>query len=208
MELFARPASTLETYLLRRELLLPDERRALHEGDWPVLAEDPALADGVSMLSERNRVSALELNSYMRDMLLRDGDVFSMAVGLELRVPLLDHVFVEGVVRLPGGWKAPDPRPKPLLLDAVGPGMPASVPERSKRGFTFPWNSWLRGPMRDHVHRALHEKDVWRAVGIAPEAPEQLLKRFEAGDARVGGLQVMALWVLQEYAQRHQLAVA
>jgi asparagine synthase (glutamine-hydrolysing) len=208
MELFARPASTLETYLLRRELLLPDERRALHEGDWPVLADDPALADGVSELSERNRVSALELNSYMRDMLLRDGDVFSMAVGLELRVPLLDHVFVEGVVRLPGGWKAPDPRPKPLLLDAVGPALPASVPERSKRGFTFPWDAWLRGPMRDRVHRALHEKDVWRAVGIAPEAPEQLWKRFEAGDARVGGLQMMALWVLQEYAQRHQLAVA
>jgi asparagine synthase (glutamine-hydrolysing) len=208
MELLARPASTLETYLLRRELLLPDERRALHKGDWPALSENRSLADDVSMLSRRNRVSALELNSYMRDMLLRDGDVFSMAVGLELRVPLLDHMLVEGVVRLPGGWKAPDPRPKPLLLDAVGRSLPASVSERNKRGFTFPWNAWLRGPMRDRVHRALHEEDIWRAIGIAPEASQQLWRRFEAGDARVGGLQVMALWVLQEYAQRHQLAAA
>ena len=208
LELLARPASTVEAYLLRRELLLPAERRALHDGHWPVPDVDRSLPPELSALSEENQVSALELSNYMRDMLLRDGDVFSMAVGLELRVPLLDHVFVEGVVRLPGTWKGPDPRPKPLLLDAVGPSLPASVPERRKRGFTFPWNAWLRGPMRDRVHRALHEQDVWRAVGLVPEAPEQLWRRFESGDPRVGGLQVMALWVLQEFVKRHGLAVA
>jgi len=208
LELFARPPSTVETYLLRRELLLPNERRALHSGQWQGLTSDWAIAEDVSSLSESNRVSALELSSYMRDMLLRDGDVFSMAVGLELRVPLLDHVFVEGVVRLPGDWKEPDPRPKPLLLDAVGPALPASVPDRRKRGFTFPWDAWIRGPMRTRVDRAVHEQEVWKAVGIAPAAPEQLWTRFHAGDPRVGGLQVMALWVLHEYAHRHGLAVA
>ncbi|HTP26907.1 MAG TPA: asparagine synthase-related protein, partial [Anaeromyxobacteraceae bacterium] len=198
---------TLEAYLLRRELLLPAERKALHNGSGPVAEVDRAVPPGLSRLSGANQVSVLELSNYMRDMLLRDGDVFSMAVGLELRVPLLDHVFVEGVVRLPGGWKAPDPRPKPLLLDAVGPALPASVPERRKRGFTFPWNAWLRGPMRNRVHRALNEPDVWRALNLDPAAPERLWRRFEAGDPRVGGLQVMALWVLQEYVNRYDLRV-
>ena len=207
LELLARPASTLEAYLVRRELLLPAERKALHNGSGPVAEVDRAVPPGLSRLSGANQVSVLELSNYMRDMLLRDGDVFSMAVGLELRVPLLDHVFVEGVVRLPGGWKAPDPRPKPLLLDAVGPALPASVPERRKRGFTFPWNAWLRGPMRNRVHRALNEPDVWRALNLDPAAPERLWRRFEAGDPRVGGLQVMALWVLQEYVNRYDLRV-
>jgi asparagine synthase (glutamine-hydrolysing) len=206
MELFARPPSAVESYLLRRELLLPGERRLLRAGKVP--RTDRAFVEDVGELSERNQVSALELNSYMRDMLLRDADVFSMAVGLELRVPLLDHVFVETVVRLPGRWKGPDPRPKPLLLDAVGPSLPSSVPERRKRGFTFPWDAWLRGPMRDRVSRSLHEEDVWRAIGIAPEAPAQLWTKFVAQHGRVGGLQIMALWVLREYAQRHGLAVA
>jgi asparagine synthase (glutamine-hydrolysing) len=207
MELFARPSSTVETYLLRRELLLPEERRALHNGHWPALASNLAETENVAELSQKNRVSALELSTYMRDMLLRDGDGFSMSVGLELRVPFLDHVFVEGVVKLPGAWKAPDPRPKPLLLDAVGPTLPSSVLARTKRGFTFPWDSWLRGPMKDRVRGALNEDEVWRAVGIVPHAPRQLWTRFLEQDGRVGGLQIMALWVLQEYVKRHGLAV-
>ena len=144
----------------------------------------------------------------MRDMLLRDGDVFSMAVGLELRVPLLDHVFVERVVGLSGTWKAPDPRPKPLLLDAVGPGLPPSVPERRKRGFTFPWEAWIRGPMHDRVCRALNEQGIWEAVGLDPAGPDRLWARFEDCDPRMGGLQVVALWSLGEFLQRHQLTVA
>jgi asparagine synthase (glutamine-hydrolysing) len=208
MELLARPASSVESYLLRRELLLPDERRALHASGWRGGEIDRALPAGVAELSEKNQVSALELGTYMRDMLLRDGDVFSMAVGLELRVPLLDHVFVEGVVHLPGGWKAPDPRPKPLLVDAVGPSLPASVPERRKRGFAFPWDAWMRGPMHGRVHQAMHEQAVWRAVGLEPVAPQRLWSRFESGDARVGGLQIMALWVLQDFVRRNGLAIA
>jgi hypothetical protein len=82
------------------------------------------------------------------------------------------------------------------------------VLERRKRGFTFPWNAWLRGPMRDRVQRALHEQDVWRAVGIVPDAPARLWTRFVEQDGRVGGLQIVALWVLKDFVQRHALAVA
>ena len=205
IELLGRPASIVQAYRLRRELLLPAERRALHDGHWPDAQFEHGLPAALSSLSEANQVSALELGNYMRDMLLRDADIFSMAVGLELRVPLLDHLFVERVVRLPGLWKGPDPRPKPLLLDAVGPGLSPSVSQRRKRGFTFPWDTWLRGPMRARVHRALREQDVWEAVGMVPQGPQRLLNRFESGDVRVGGLQILALWVLQEYVQRHAL---
>jgi asparagine synthase (glutamine-hydrolysing) len=205
IELLARPASTVEAYLLRRELLLPAERRALHEGTLPAPEIHPAVLAELSRLSEANQVSALELGNYMQHMLLRDADVFSMAVGLELRVPLLDHVFVEGVVRLPGRWKAPDPRPKPLLIDAVGPGLPPAISGRRKRGFTFPWDAWIRGPLRTRVQHALNEREVWSSVGLDPVAPSRLWSQFDSGDGRVQGLQVMALWVLQEYVRRHEL---
>jgi asparagine synthase (glutamine-hydrolysing) len=202
LELLSRPPAALESYLLRRELLLDEDRRALGARGTAALAWS---VEGLSLLSERNQVSALELGGYMRDMLLRDGDVFSMAVGLELRVPFLDHVLVEKVARLPGHWKAPDPRPKPLLVDAVGGALHPSVSARPKRGFTFPWDAWLHGPMRERAARALDDQDLWRAAEFVPEAPGLLWKRFQSGDGRVGGLQVLALWVLHDYLQRHDL---
>ena len=102
-----------------------------------------------------NQVSLFELSAYLRHMLLRDADVFSMAHGLEVRVPLLDHRLVELVAQMPGSFKQRDARPKPLLLDAVGPRLPALAWARGKQGFTFPWDGWLRGPLRQRATLAI-----------------------------------------------------
>jgi asparagine synthase (glutamine-hydrolysing) len=88
----------------------------------------------------RDAVSALEIQRYMRNQLLRDSDVMSMAHGLELRVPLVDRELFEVIVRIPAAIRL---RPgKQLLLDAV-PEIPAWVRGRAKRGFLFPYESWL-----------------------------------------------------------------
>jgi asparagine synthase (glutamine-hydrolysing) len=128
-----------------------------------------------------------------------------MSVGLELRVPFLDHRFVEAAVSLPGRWKRPDPRPKPLLLDAVGPRLPSQAQRRVKRGFTFPWDPWLRGPMRSAASRVLADRERWSALGFEPTAPSSLWERFERRDPRVGALQIMALWTLGEYVVRNAI---
>src|SRR5207245_6396549 len=136
-------------------------------------------------------------------MLLRDADVFSMAHGLEVRVPLLDHRLVELVAQMPGSFKQRDSRPKPLLLDAVGPRLPALAWARGKQGFTFPWDGWLRGPLRQRAALAMRQGDVWRGLGIDPQGPSRLWSRFEGGDRRVAALQLLALLVLADYAARH-----
>jgi asparagine synthase (glutamine-hydrolysing) len=156
-EMFLREPSMLQMYLLRREQFLPEERRLLHP-----LPEESEPASGLpaafaAELATRlhgadgdveRQVSACELSAYMGQMLLRDSDVFSMAHGLELRVPLLDHALVEEAVALPGAWKRPDPRPKPLLIDAVGGRLPRLTYAAPKRGFAFPWDAWLRSALR------------------------------------------------------------
>jgi asparagine synthase (glutamine-hydrolysing) len=128
-----------------------------------------------------------------------------MAVGLELRVPLLDHVLVEAVVRLLADGRRPT-RPKPLLLDAVDQLCRRRF-QNAERGFTFPWDAYSEGRCETAFPGAAR-KDVWRAIGIAPEAPARLWTTFVAQNGRVGGLQIIALWVLREYAQRHGLVVA
>jgi asparagine synthase (glutamine-hydrolysing) len=211
-ETLGRPASLAQLYLLRRELALPDERRALHplpagSDPWCGLPGDVlAELDGAGReLDAVNQVSQLELTAYLRHMLLRDSDVFSMVHGLELRVPLLDHVLVEQSAGLPGAWKRPDPRPKPLLLDAVGRRMPASAVQAPKRGFTFPWPAWLRGPLQGLVRERLENRTVWERLGFAPETPPAMLRRFLRGDPRVPGLLLLALTVLADFAERHGL---
>ena len=93
-----------------------------------------------SAADERDQVSALELSLYMRNQLLKDSDVMSMAHGLELRVPLVDRQLFETVARIPADMRLQ--AGKRLLVDAV-PEIPAWIAGAPKRGFLFPYEKWL-----------------------------------------------------------------
>jgi len=91
-------------------------------------------------------VSRLELTHYMRNQLLRDSDVMSMAHGLELRVPFLDRPLLDTVARIPAANRL---RPgKQLLLEAV-PEIPEWIAHQPKRGFLFPFEQWLGTEWRE-----------------------------------------------------------
>ena len=141
----------------------------------------------------------------MRHMLLRDADVFGMAHGLEIRVPLLEHYAVAQAARASSDWRRPDPRPKPLLVDAVGPKLPARVVEAKKRGFTFPWRAWLSGPMRGRVEDGLRSESL-RDGGLNMGGVEAIRRGFLGGDRRVSELEVLALLVLESLFRTHRLA--
>jgi len=212
VELLRRPATPVQLYLLRRELFLEPQRRALFDrpsGSDPysgVPASTIAELDALSGKTElTNLVSYFELSAYLRHMLLRDSDVFGMANGLEIRAPLLDHHLVGEAVALPGVWKSPVPYPKPLLVDAVGARFPRQILNRPKRGFTFPWEAWLRGPLRERVRESAENEALWEHLGLHPRAPRELFARFIANDRRVSALQLLALVVLAHYATRYSL---
>ncbi|MFA6546397.1 MAG: asparagine synthase (glutamine-hydrolyzing) [Limisphaerales bacterium] len=90
--------------------------------------------------SLEDTVSYLELTRYMRNQLLRDSDVMSMASGLELRVPFVDRKLFEVLRQIPAVTRlAPG---KALLLRAV-PEIPGWVAQAPKRGFVFPFEQWI-----------------------------------------------------------------
>ncbi|MFM2152656.1 MAG: hypothetical protein RL199_1091 [Pseudomonadota bacterium] len=142
------------------------------------------------------RAAAFELRGYASHMLLRDADQMSMAHGLELRVPMLDHRLVELVHRMPSDWKRPrSGENKPLLVDAVRDLIPETVVRRPKRGFGLDVGGWLRGPMRSEAEALL----LREGIGFVPAFVRTLWGRFLAGDdhltPRLWGLVRLSRWL-------------
>jgi asparagine synthase (glutamine-hydrolysing) len=201
-------------YFLRRELFSTEDRLDLLGR--PSRKIEPitgapvdllqTLSDKVSTLDSQNSVAILEQQVYMRSMLLRDSDVFSMANGLEIRVPFLDQDLFGLVNSMPGIWKRPYPKPKALLVDAVGSRFPVGIQGRKKRGFSFPWSAWFRGPMREFVRERLNS-DTWQKLQIPKTAVDKIWHRFELKDPTVTALHVLALVCLAELVERQQLSL-
>ena len=105
----------------------------------------------------RDVVSELEVTGYMRNQLLRDSDVFSMAHGLELRVPLVDQRFLEVIRQIPAGIRLR--QGKQLLLEAV-PEVPDWVRNQVKRGFRFPFQQWMEGGFGEFLQEARRRSPV------------------------------------------------
>lgn len=95
--------------------------------------------------SARERISLFELTQYMRNQLLRDSDVMSMAHGLELRTPFVDMEFIKSVFAL-----SPEHRflPHKGILTRSVPELPAWLLDLPKRGFTLPFQSWINNEWR------------------------------------------------------------
>ena len=152
----------IHPYFLSRMLFLPQQRIGLVPG---ISHPDRQRADAplrmslqeTQALDSINRVSYLESRCYMLNTLLRDSDFMSMAHGLELRVPLIDDRLARQVLALPGNWKTGGSSPKRLLVGALGESLPASIVQRPKRGFTLPFEQWMREALRPEIERAMSE---------------------------------------------------
>jgi asparagine synthase (glutamine-hydrolysing) len=92
---------------------------------------------------------------YRADDILVKVDRCSMAVSLEARAPLLDHVLADFVNGLPTSYKLKGGVSKLIFREAMKPLVPPAVLDRPKRGFSMPLRAWLRGPLRAFAEESL-----------------------------------------------------
>jgi asparagine synthase (glutamine-hydrolysing) len=122
--------------------------------------------------------SFVELHGYMRNMLLRDADVFSMAHPLELRVPMLDYRLVDYVLGLPDTFRFVPGRQKPLLCDAVSDVRVQHLAQLAKQGFALPFHEWLVGPLREFAQNVFHDRVFWESHGFSVSMVQHVWKSF------------------------------
>jgi asparagine synthase (glutamine-hydrolysing) len=100
-------------------------------------------------------IQYLDLKTYLPGDILTKVDRASMAHGLEVRVPLLDHTFVEWVSGLPPSLKLHDGEGKYIFKKSLEATLSDEILYRKKMGFSIPLASWFRGPLRQTLNDTL-----------------------------------------------------
>jgi asparagine synthase (glutamine-hydrolysing) len=201
------PHSLPDPFYFGRALFTPAQVSELMNG--ATAAEDEPLwwqwlsgsAAQTTNLDSFAAVSCMELQSYLVSTLLRDTDSMSMAHSLEVRVPFLDHPLVEFVTQLPQEMKVGKGIPKALLVNALDDLLPSAVVDQKKRGFTFPWASWLRGPLKEKFERGLSELSPALQETLNPERAENVWINYL--DGKTTWSRPWSLYVLNEWTKRH-----
>jgi asparagine synthase (glutamine-hydrolysing) len=141
----------------------------------------------------------LDTKTYMVGDILTKVDRMSMATSLEVRVPILDHVFVEWATGLPVEWKLRGNQQKYILRKlAERVGVPHEALYRKKQGFAMPLVHWIRHELKDLILTVLLEPRTMQRGYFDPAGVRRLLDEHFRGrrdhSAGLWRLLMLELW--------------
>jgi asparagine synthase (glutamine-hydrolysing) len=142
---------------------------------------------------------------YLPDCLMVKTDIASMAHGLEVRCPLLDHPLVEFAATIPSHLKQREGEGKHILKDAVRELLPREILTKRKTGFGVPLARWLREDLLDLLRGTLLDGRAARRGLIEPRFLARLVDEHRTGrrdwSARLWALLFLELW-FREFIDR------
>jgi asparagine synthase (glutamine-hydrolysing) len=173
----------LTTQWFSVDTLLPDVQG--HSNAWP---EDDFL------LAFIDKMRYADTNSYLGDDVLVKVDRATMAVGLEARVPLLDHRLVSWAWQQP--YTVYQGQTKWLLKQILNQYIPANLFQRPKKGFSVPIGDWLQGDLKTWASDLLTESSLKQTFNSQPilEAWQQHQKRNLSHSQQLWNILMFQAW--------------
>jgi len=145
-----------------------------------------------------DRFLYLGFKTHLPDQLLAKVDIASMAHGLEVRSPLLDHELVELMARAPSRLKLRGLQKKYLLKKIAYKYLPRECIDRPKQGFDVPLEAWLKGKFKPMAEEKLLDNN-FLSLGFKQDFLRRLIdNRLEGrqnNDKRIWTLMMLAEWV-------------
>jgi len=180
------------SHSFRHQLYHADYAASLHQNPMDRLHEILNAHEGES------RFSHADFNWYLPEDVLFKVDRMSMAHGLEVRVPLLDHRLLEWEMSLPLGMRFYGGHGKYLLRKVAARYLPAAILQPRKQGFTIPIGAWLRGDLGRWVESLFLSQSFAQRGIFDVQRVLNLLKlhqtgRYELGH-RIWSLVVLEVW--------------
>ena len=156
------------------------------------------MLQAAQVYDKRDRFVYADLCAYLPEDVLFKVDRMSMANSLEVRVPLLDHHFLEWVLQLPMEMRFRRGHGKYLLRKLAKRYLPQAILRPRKQGFTVPMGRWLRGKLRDPVTRLFNSESFQQRSIVRPHAALELLNmhcsnRYDFGH-RIWSLVILEIW--------------
>ena len=152
------------------------------------------------------RMIAADIAVRLPDDYLVKVDRASMAYGLEVRPPLLDHALLELTARIPSRLKVRDGETKWVFKDAYRGALPAAVTTRPKQGFEIPIDSWMRGPLREQFEATVLGS-TGPLAGLIDRSEAQRLHKSHLARTGRHGSTLWTLLVLARWADRYRPSV-
>ncbi len=180
-------------YFLRKRMLNPEWMLPADSAFLERMLPDNFNAGNDDLLS---KLMYFEATNLLTGDFLTKVDRASMAASLEVRCPLLDHVFCEFATKIPTAWKWKNGKGKRILIEALGDRLPPELLTRGKMGFGVPLDQWFRGPLRELVHDSLLSKKFLERGIVSPDFARYLVEEHESG-RRNNHHQIYALLMLE-----------
>jgi asparagine synthase (glutamine-hydrolysing) len=162
---------------IKRTMLSGDLQCSLKSYDPLTLFEDyynhPKSADHLS------RLQYLDIKTYLVDDILVKVDRASMANSLEVRSPLLDHVLMELIARMPSSLKLKGKIGKYIFKKALEPVLPQTILNRPKQGFGVPLADWFRKDLKETTAAVLLQPDPMGVLN--PKTVADLWAKHQSG---------------------------
>jgi asparagine synthase (glutamine-hydrolysing) len=185
----------------KRELYRPELQRRVADYDpHSVLEAHFARTEGWDPLS---RIQYVDMKTYLVDDILTKVDRASMAHSLEVRVPLLDHEFMERAATIPASYKLRRGEGKFIFKQSLRGTLPSEVIDRPKMGFTIPLARWFRKELRPTFESTVLAPDAYVAEHFEGEALRRMWSLHQQGRRDLAPY-LWALLVLEQWGRRFQ----